>query len=148
MERLYFYKVKDEYGEFSNFYYSSFIIDGKEWKTVEHYFQAKEFEGTEYEEKIRNIEKAIEAAKAGRDRSLPLRSDWNEIKNVVMYKGAYEKFNQNKELRAILLSTGKKEIIEETEEDNYWGCGKKGDGENMLGKILMRVREELKDTKI
>lgn len=49
---IYFYKIKDEYGCFSNFAHYGFELDGKWWMTSEHYFQAQKFCGTEYEETI------------------------------------------------------------------------------------------------
>lgn len=50
---------------------------------------------------------------------------------------------QNKEIAKILLNTDDEEIIEVTSNDYYWGCGTNGTGKNMLGKILMKVRDEL-----
>lgn len=50
---IYFYKIKNEYGCFSNFAHYGFELDGKWWMTSEHYFQAQKFCGTEYEETIR-----------------------------------------------------------------------------------------------
>ena len=141
-----FYKVEDEFGCFSNFAHYSFEANGKTWMTSEHYFQAQKFEGTEYEEIIRRLDNPMKAAKMGRNRSLPLRKNWEEIKDEVMRGAVFEKFVQNVEIKSILLSTGDQEIIENTTSDYYWGCGKKGDGKNMLGKILMEVRERLKET--
>jgi predicted NAD-dependent protein-ADP-ribosyltransferase YbiA (DUF1768 family) len=60
------------------------FFQGKLWPTTEHYFQAMKFEGTPYEEQVRLQEKPMDAARMGRDRSFPRRSDWNEIKEVVM----------------------------------------------------------------
>lgn len=139
-----FYKVNDAYGCFSNFAHYEFEVDGKVWRTSEHYFQAKKFEGTEYEEHIRLIESPMEAANVGRDRALPLREDWEDVKDSIMRKAVFEKFNQNDEIKAILLETGDEQIIEKTTSDYYWGCGKDGTGKNMLGIILMEVRELLK----
>ena len=53
------------------------------------------------------------------------------------------RFTQNKEIRDILISTGKETIIEKTTNDYYWGCGKDGSEKNMLGIILMEIREKL-----
>ena len=59
-------------------------------------------------------------------------------------KAVYEKFKQNSEILEILLNTGNEELIEATTDDYYWGCGKDGNGKNMLGKILMETREMFK----
>ena len=79
----------------------------------------------------------------GRNRNLPLRKDWEEVKDGIMKKAVLEKFKQNKEICKVLFSTGEENIIERTTNDYYWGCGKDGSGKNMLGIILMEVRKEL-----
>lgn len=79
----------------------------------------------------------------GRNRELPLRVDWEQVKDDIMRKAVLAKFTQNKEIKNVLLSTGKETIVENTSNDYYWGCGKDGSGKNMLGIILMEVREKL-----
>lgn len=140
---IYFYKIKDEYGCFSNFAHYDFMLDGKIWMTSEHYFQAQKFCGTEYEEVIRLLDSPMKAAEMGRNRDLPLREDWEQVKDDIMRRAVCAKFTQNKEIRDILISTGKETIIEKTTNDYYWGCGKDGSGKNMLGIILMEIREKL-----
>jgi N-glycosidase YbiA len=54
------------------------------------------------------------------------------------------KFTQHDELSALLLSTGDSKLVEHTENDDYWGDGGDGSGKNMLGRILMQVRESLR----
>ncbi len=51
---------------------------------------------------------------------------------------------QTFDLRAELLGTGDGELVENAPRDYYWGCGRDGSGRNMLGKILMEVRESLR----
>lgn len=140
---IYFYKINDEYGCFSNFAHYEFELDGKSWMTSEHYFQAQKFHGTKYEEIIRLLDNPMQAARMGRNRDLPLRDDWEQIKDEVMKKAVYAKFSQNNEIKDILLSTTNNNLIENTSDDYYWGCGTKGTGKNKLGIILMQVREEL-----
>lgn len=135
-----FYRTRDEYGCFSNFSKHPIIIDGKEWKTTEHYFQAQKFAGTSYEEEIRLLRTPREAADRGRDRSLPLRKDWEVVKDDVMRKAVKTKVEKYPEVRSLLKSTGDATIIEDSAVDWYWGCGKDGKGKNMLGKILMEIR--------
>ena len=141
---IYFYKVNEDYGCFSNFAHYGFILDGKTWMTSEHYFQAQKFVNTEYQEIIRLLDNPMKAAEMGRRRDLPLREDWEQVKDGIMKKAVLEKFKQNETIRQVLLSTGNNTIVEKTSRDYYWGCGEDGSGKNMLGIILMEVREQLK----
>lgn len=140
---IYFYKINEEYGCFSNFSNHGFELDGKWWRTSEHYFQAQKFAESEYEEEVRLAKTPMDAAIMGRDRAKPLRRDWEEVKDNIMRKAVLQKFRSHKDILDILLSTGQEEIIEKTSNDYYWGWGKDGTGKNMLGKILMEVRELL-----
>ena len=140
---IYFYKINEDYGCFSNFAHYDFELDGKRWMTSEHYFQAQKFCGTEYEEIIRLLDNPMKAAEMGRNRNLPLRMDWEQVKDDIMRKAVLAKFEQNEEIKDVLLSTDNEIIIENTSNDYYWGCGKDGFGKNMLGIILMEVREKL-----
>lgn len=135
-----FYYTKEFYGCFGNFSRHSVKIDNKQWPTTEHYFQAQKFAGTQYEEWVREASGPGEAAKRGRDRSKPLRKDWEEVKDDIMRKAVLEKMKQHPEVLEKLLSTGTEEIIEDSPVDYYWGCGKNRTGKNMLGKILMEIR--------
>lgn len=143
MKKIKFYKPTEEYGEFSNFSDHPIIIDGKIWPTSEHYFQAKKFAGTSYEEEIRNLKTPMEAKIAGQDRSKPLRIDWETVKDDIMKTAVLVKFSQHQELRKLLLSTKGAYLIEHTKNDSYWGDGGNGKGRNMLGQILMEVRSTL-----
>ena len=134
---IYFYTVADEYGVFSNFSRHGFELDGKYWKTSEHYFQAMKFEGTELEDKVREARSPKEAARLGRRRDFPLRKDWETIKDDVMRRAVTKKFEKHEELANLLRSTADSDIVENAPSDYYWGCGKDGSGKNMLGKILM-----------
>ena len=77
-------------------------------------------------------------------RTVQLRGDWESVKEQIMYEICLAKFTQNKDLGRMLVDTGDAELIEgNTWNDKCWGvCD--GEGENKLGKILMRVREEVR----
>lgn len=139
-----FYRVSDEFGCFSNFAPYPVRMDGKVWPTSEHYFQAQKFEDAEHREQIRKTKSPMIAARMGRDRKKPLRRDWESVKVGIMRDVVRGKFTQHDDIRQILLSTGDAKIVEHTENDSYWGDGGDGSGKNMLGRILMEVREELK----
>ena len=83
-EIIRFYSVGDEYGELSNFAPYPIMLGGKRWPTSEHYFQAQKFKDPQLREKIRRANTPMIAARLGRDRSTPLRRDWESIKVQVM----------------------------------------------------------------
>ena len=140
---IYFYKQWKKYGEFSNFYTAPIKIDGKIWPTTEHYFQAMKFEGTTYEELVRKQTTPTDALRMGKNRRLPLRKDWETVKESVMYKALCAKFTQHADLKKLLLSTGTYELVEHTKNDRYWADGGDGTGLNRLGVLLMKVRDTL-----
>jgi ribA/ribD-fused uncharacterized protein len=140
---IYFYSSKEQYGEFSNFSKHGIELDGKWWPTTEHYFQAQKFNDETYQEKIRTALTPKTAANMGRSREMPIRNDWEAVKDSVMRKAVLKKFQIHKELKELLLATGNEEIVENSPGDYYWGCGADGTGKNMLGKILQEVRQLL-----
>lgn len=143
---VYFYRVNESYGEFSNFLKHPFEADGENWPTSEHYFQAQKFAGTIHAETVRLAVSAKEAARIGRDRRLPMRPDWEDVKLDVMRSALRHKFSAHPPLVQLLLSTGDEEIIEQTSDDVYWGCGTNRDGLNMLGRLLMELRDTYRKT--
>jgi N-glycosidase YbiA len=138
---IYFYNTVDKYGCLSNFSRHGFELDGLYWMTSEHYFQAQKFPNTPHLEEIRLAKTPKQAAMMGRDRRLPLRPDWEQVKDDVMRKAVLKKFQTHVDIREILLSTGDEELVENAPGDYYWGCGKDGTGKNMLGIIVMEIRE-------
>ncbi|RNA41619.1 Swarming motility ybiA [Brachionus plicatilis] len=141
-----FYSAKSEpYGCFSNFSDHQFELDGHKWKTSEHYFQAQKFCGTKYFSDVLNAPSPRKAANLGRNRSFPLRKDWEEVKEDVMRNALYAKFSQNESIRKVLLSTGDEQIIENSPIDFYWGCGSDNSGKNRLGHLLTELRDKLKN---
>lgn len=142
--KIEFYKTADPYGSFSNFSHHPIILKNKAWPTTEHYFQAQKYAGTEYEENVRLTAGPRAAASMGRDRSLPLRKDWELVKESIMKEALVAKIDQYPKIKDLLLSTGDSEIVEHTENDNYWADGGDGSGKNRLGVIWMEIREDLR----
>lgn len=140
---IHFYGSTNPYGCFSNFSRHGFELDGYYWKTSEHYFQAQKFVGRPDYLLVQAAETPMGAALLGRDKRRPLRPDWEQVKDDVMRKAVLAKFTRHAPIRVILLSTGDARLIEDSPTDYYWGCGKDGTGKNMLGIILMEVREQL-----
>lgn len=133
-------EFKGKYYFLSNFYYAPVMYEGLLYQNNEAAFQSA---------KIKNIERRKQFCQTDpstakrKGRSISLRDDWEEIKDEVMYQCVKDKFTRNKDLKQKLIDTGNKELIEgNTWNDTYWGVCR-GKGKNMLGKILMRVREEL-----
>lgn len=140
-----FYREREQpYGCFSNFSAHNFEIDGTPWATVEHYFQAMKFAGTPHEDAVRRAPAPMIAKTLGNDRSQPLRADWDAVKDDVMRRAVRAKFARHADIRAVLLGTDDEVLIEDAPGDYCWGCGAEGTGRNMLGKILMEVRDELR----
>ena len=142
-----FYGTRDAYGCFSNFARYPITLRGKVWPTTEHYFQAQKFAGTAYEGAILHAASTTIAARMGRSRDYPLRADWEAVKDSIMLDALRAKFTQHADAREMLLGTGDAQLVEHTSNDRYWADGGDGSGKNMLGVLLMRVREELRAKK-
>lgn len=145
---VFFYSRTDDFGDFSNFSSHGIEMDGEWWPTVEHYFQAQKFLDDAYRERIRGAHSAKQAAELGRSRKVPLRPDWEEVKDGIMRAAVLKKFQTHRALADLLLSTGDEAIVENAPGDYYWGCGKDGGGLNRLGEILMETRAILRTPNI
>lgn len=169
-----FYRQGDEHGEWSNFADYPVYYRRKVFRTSEAAFQADKFVGTDFVhcEAIRQAKTPKECAALGRDRSHPLRGEWDHLMDIKLPKQFSRlwqefvgvpmlhkdwsmlqvvrcKIRQHPELRAKLLATGNSRLVEHTINDRYWADGGDGTGKNMLGKILMIIRaeERLKDAR-
>lgn len=137
-----------KYEFLSNFYEVPFRWRGNEYPTVEHAFQAAKTLDPIKRQEITAAPTPGRAKRLGR--SVHLRPDWENVKEQVMYECVSAKFHQDVSLTLALLATGDEELVEGTLWcDNEWGdckCPKCVNikGKNKLGKILMRVREELR----
>jgi ribA/ribD-fused uncharacterized protein len=144
MKRIRFYRLNEPYGELSNFSPHSIELKGRTWPTSEHYFQAQKFAGTEHEESIRQAKSPMIAARMGRSRERPLRTDWEAVKDDIMREALQAKFMKHPKLRSLLLSTGDAQLVEHTTNDRYWADGGDGTGKNRLGQLLMELRTQLR----
>lgn len=137
-------KFDGEYAFLSNFYPSSIFDsnDGFTYPTVEHFFQAKKSLILKEREMISKADTPGKAKRMGR--KVQLRSDWEDIKLLVMEDALRRKFSKAR-FREALLATGDEELIEGNWwGDTFWGVCK-GVGENNLGKLLMKIREDFKN---
>ena len=138
-------EFKDEFSFLSNFYPALVSYDGTVYKTSEHAYQAAKSLDKEYQKQILLCKTPGQAKRLGK--TAKLREDWNEIKLTVMCDLVRKKFSTNPTLKRMLLNTGDS-ILQEGNywHDTFWGVDlRTGIGENNLGKILMRVREELRN---
>jgi hypothetical protein len=138
-----FYRVRDPYGAFSNFSADMLMLDGVDWPTVEHYYQAMKHDDPEFREQIRACHSPKDAKNLARTR--PMREMWNDDRIGVMRTALRAKFSQHAVLKLMLLLTGDAILVDESPWDSFWGCGSDGFGKNMLGLMLMDLRQELLD---
>ena len=132
---------RGEYYFLSNFYESKVTYEGITCLNNEAAFQSIKTLDMQERKSFASLSPTA-AKKAGR--KVSLRKDWEDIKINVMYEICKAKFTQNEELREKLLATGEEELVEGNNwNDRIWGKVN-GIGANNLGKILMRIREELR----
>lgn len=137
------------YGFLSNFYQQSLVYGGITYPTAEHAYQAAKSLSSLGKVKILQAPSPGAAKRLGN--KLPIRSDWEEIKVDVMKNVLRAKFTlfmplgtMRNPLSIRLLQTGNRELIEGNSwGDTFWGQCPLGHGENMLGKLLMKVRHEI-----
>lgn len=134
-----------EFAFLSNFFPCKIVFDGRVFESSEHLFMSFKQESEEWKD-ICSTGGFTPGQIKRKARKIELRPDWEEIKFDCMEKALIAKFSQSEKLKEKLLSTGDSILIETTSwGDKIWGiCDKTGEGTNMLGKILMKVREFLR----
>lgn len=133
---------RGKYYFLSNFFPSKITIFGLAYNNAEAAFQAMKCIDPIHRKAFAELEPS-KAKKKGR--IVHLRPDWEDVKEDYMYEIVKAKFTQNEDLKRQLLATGDNILVEgNTWNDTYWGICR-GRGQNKLGKILMRVRKELRD---
>lgn len=140
-----FYSRTKRYFEFSNYSAHPITIGGLTYPTNEHYFQSVKFLDEDYRERVRNAKTSAESKRMGGNRQQAIWPDWDTRRIDVMREAVYAKFTQHPTLRKLLLSTGDAILVEDSPTDYYWGCGADGTGQNMLGKLLMELRDKLRE---
>ena len=102
------------------------------------------FEQGDLREQVRLADHPEKAKKLGKTNKRMVRKDWPQIRQVMMTRAVYIKCRTHEEVAAALLATGDQHIVESSQYDYYWGCGRDGRGNNTYGKLLMAVRDKLK----
>ena len=137
-------RFRGEYAFLSNFWEAPVTYHGLTYGSNEAAFQAQKCVTEEEKTEFTRLRPG-DSKKLGR--RVRLRPDWEEVKVSVMEEIVRAKFTQNEGLKRQLLATGDA-LLEEgnTWHDTCWGVdAKTGKGQNHLGRILMKVRSELKD---
>lgn len=140
------HRFDGHFAPLSNFYNNDILVyfDGLFYKNSEAAYQSAKTLDIKERKHFTSLN-PYNAKNSGR--VIKLRNDWDEVKDEIMYQIVKDKFKRNSYPKEVLISTYPL-ILEEgnTWNDKYWGvCN--GKGENKLGKILMRVREELLNNK-
>lgn len=153
-----FYHEYEEYGCFSNWYSASFEYAGKVYNSVEQYMMYQKvilFREFELADKIMASDDPSEIKEIGRSKMRHFDSElWDKISYTIVKRGIRAKFLQNKDICKVLIDTGNKLLAEASSKDLKWGIGisindnscydtKFWHGKNLLGEILMEVRDEL-----
>ena len=124
------------------------VVDGEDWAGSEAYYQAMKSYGMPDHEQVKQKMKNADPMHAyGIGGRHSLRPDWEQVKDEVMRKAVHAKFTQNQGLKELLLSTGDHPLVQVKPGDQHWGTGN-GRGKNMLGEVLMDLREGLRNGSI
>lgn len=130
----------------SNF--SSFTIQWNGWRfdTAEAAYHYEKFKTTAplVAMDIRDAVSAHEAFQLAQRHSGKRRKDWDVVKIDIMRDILRTKVAQHSYVRKKLLETGDRILVEDSWRDDVWGWGPNKDGQNLLGKLWMEVREELR----
>lgn len=166
-----FLNPRDPHGCFSSFSRHRVNVWGRIWSSSEHGYQAAKFLHNRFIlDRIQEAGSPREAADIGRNPANLINPDWDKLtrnvpssiepddklarvpeklfyrtKDVAMYAVCLAKFRQNPKIRSILLDTGGEPLIEASAKDGYWGWGALKKGQNKLGRILMVVRETVRN---
>tara|TARA_R110002124_G_scaffold69776_4_gene187400 strand:+ start:766 stop:1161 length:396 start_codon:yes stop_codon:yes gene_type:complete len=128
------------------------FFEGQEYPTAEHAYQAGKARKPEVRDWVLSAPSPSLVAMAAHGLyTWDITPEWSRIKFDRMRSVLFEKFSQHEDLRRLLLSTGDARLVESAKTDSavnrLWG-EVNGKGKNMLGILLMSVREELGNNEI
>jgi Lar family restriction alleviation protein len=143
-ERVRFYE--HDFYPLSNFSAFNLRLHGFDYPTSEHAYHAEKFRNfrgdiADLIARAPSAHEAFKIAERYRRNRIP---EWDEIKVSVMREILRAKAAQHEYVRRKLLATGDRELVEDSWRDDFWGWGPNCDGQNMLGKLWMEVRAELR----
>lgn len=140
--QIFFYE--QDYYVLSNFSAFSLIWEGRRFDTSEAAYHWEKFrEFPQLQEGIRLASSAHEAFKLAETNYRLVHPDWREMRVDVMNRILRAKVSQHEYVRRKLISSGIRELIENSWRDDFWGWGPNHDGHNILGKLWMEIRAEI-----
>lgn len=155
---IFFYSPNEENGYLSNWYPSPFTYAGADYFCAEQYMmaqKAKAFKDYNTLERIMASKNPGEVKQLGRQVQNYDTETWDRIRYQIMRRGIRAKFQQNTALLDMLLGTGLSVLVEASPRDEVWGVKMTADdpditqihkwkGRNLLGRVLMQVRSDLR----
>ncbi len=125
--------------------FAAFSIDiwGKTFATSEHAYQWKKYEvsAPEIAMQILTATSPNAVKKISDAHKADVAKDFDKL--AVMEEVLQAKLAQHEKVRKVLKETGEKTIYENSPTDEYWGVGEDGNGQNQLGELWMKLRNEL-----
>lgn len=157
MSIICFHNPNEENGYLSNWYMSTFTVDGVTFSSMEQYMMYSKavcFEDLATAGKILKTDDVAEIKALGRLVVNYNDNYWNGVRQIVVYEGLLAKFSQNADLLSKLKATNTATLAECAVNDHIWGIGlsmkdpnrfciNKWNGQNLLGYSLMLVRKHL-----
>ncbi len=143
-----FYDMKDPYYEFTNFFDAKITINGTEYKTTEHYFQANKYIiGSDDYKNVKDKPTCRDAFDYAQAHGMKWEnSQWRgNYQMIIMWTALVAKFTQHENLRKMLLDTQNRQLVEHTKNDGIWGDNGDGTGYNNLGQLLMKLRDSIRN---
>ncbi len=144
-EEVRFYRATGPYGYLSNLFLRPIAFDGRPFRCSEEAYQWGKPKRADVAEWLVTAPSPHLCALAAHALlRWDVREDWQQIKVQRMRDVLVAKFAQHPDLAERLLATGRARLVEDSKMDAFWGTGKNGAGKNMLGVLLMEVRESLR----
>ncbi|MDO3386491.1 NADAR family protein [Gilvimarinus sp. SDUM040013] len=143
-EDAHYFSMDDVANGWSRVSEHGFELDGEYWPTVEHYYQAMKFDNASDKDAVKAAKTARQARKVGGGWFKKKRPDWKQVELTVMTRAVYIKMRTHPEIASLLLATQEQMLVEDSQFDYFWGCGRDKRGTNHYGQILMNVRDKLR----
>lgn len=142
--QVFFYE--QDFYVFSNFASFKLFWASREFYTSEVAYHWEKFRGASIAQDIVTSQTSSHASfKAAIELKDQVREDWYDVRVDIMRDILRAKTAQHEYVERKLLATGDREMIEDSWRDDFWGWGENRDGQNMLGKLWMEIRDEVRD---